>query len=136
MCGVITLSGVRLATTATGGNLKSAPEEPGLPQYIYVALKDQSGNTAMRSRGWDLASAFRTAVPFWGQFTQISSSLSPKRDWGSKGVNTTHHINSSDSNTINSSSTRTTRVLEICKANGSISKDSITTPRQLLAHTG
>ena len=32
---------------------------------------------------------FRTAVPFWGQFTQISSSLSPKRDWGSKGVNAT-----------------------------------------------
>ena len=31
---------------------------------------------------------FRTAVPFWGQTTQISSSLSPKRDSGSKRVNT------------------------------------------------
>ena len=30
--------------------------------------------------------AFRTTVPFWGQTTQISSSLSPKRDCGSKGV--------------------------------------------------
>ena len=30
---------------------------------------------------------FRTAVPFWGQTTQFSSSLSPKRDCGcSKGV--------------------------------------------------
>ena len=26
-------------------------------------------------------------VPFWGQISQISSSLSPKRDCGSKGVN-------------------------------------------------
>ena len=31
---------------------------------------------------------FRTAVPFWGQTTQILSSLSPKRDCGSKGDNT------------------------------------------------
>ena len=30
---------------------------------------------------------FRTAVPFWGQTTQISSSFVPKRDRGSKGVN-------------------------------------------------
>ena len=30
---------------------------------------------------------FRTAVPFRGQTTQISSSLSPKRDCGSEGVN-------------------------------------------------
>ena len=29
---------------------------------------------------------FRTAVPFWGQTTQISSSLSPKQDCGSEGV--------------------------------------------------
>ena len=27
-----------------------------------------------------------TAVPFWGQTSQISSSLSPKRDCGAKGV--------------------------------------------------
>ena len=31
---------------------------------------------------------FRTAVPFWGQTSQKISKLSPKRDWGSKGVNT------------------------------------------------
>ena len=29
---------------------------------------------------------FRAAVPFWGQTSHISSSLSPKRDCGSKGV--------------------------------------------------
>ena len=29
---------------------------------------------------------FRTAVPFWGQTSQKISKLSPKRDWGSKGV--------------------------------------------------
>ena len=29
---------------------------------------------------------FRTAVPCWGQTSEISSSLSPKRDCGSKGV--------------------------------------------------
>ena len=29
---------------------------------------------------------FGTAVPFWGQTSQILSSLSPKRDSGSKGV--------------------------------------------------
>ena len=29
---------------------------------------------------------FRTAVPFWGQSIQISSSFVPKRDCGSKGV--------------------------------------------------
>ena len=34
----------------------------------------------------------RTAVPFWGQTTQSSSCLSPKRDCGSKGVNVGHHI--------------------------------------------
>ena len=28
----------------------------------------------------------RTAVPFWGQSNQISSTLSPNRDCGSKGV--------------------------------------------------
>ena len=33
---------------------------------------------------------FRTAVPFWGQTTQILSSLSPKRGCGSKGVKVEH----------------------------------------------
>ena len=33
-----------------------------------------------------LLNPFRTAVPFWGQNPQISSSLSPKRDSGFKGV--------------------------------------------------
>ena len=30
---------------------------------------------------------FSTAVPIWGQPSLISSDLSPKRDWGPKGVN-------------------------------------------------
>ena len=34
-----------------------------------------------------LSYPFRTAVPFWGQTSQILSSLSPKRDCGSKGDN-------------------------------------------------
>ena len=34
---------------------------------------------------------FRTAVPFWGQTSHISSSLSPKRDSGPKGVNREVH---------------------------------------------
>ena len=36
--------------------------------------------------GLQFFNPFRIAVPFWGQTTQISSSLSPKRDCGSKGV--------------------------------------------------
>ena len=35
---------------------------------------------------------FRTAVPFWGQTTQISSRLSIKRDSGSKGINKLNHV--------------------------------------------
>ena len=31
---------------------------------------------------------FSTAAPIWGQTSQIPSDLSPKRDWGSKRVNT------------------------------------------------
>ena len=34
---------------------------------------------------------FRAAVPFWGQTTQISSGLSPKRDSGPKRANTCRH---------------------------------------------
>ena len=30
---------------------------------------------------------FRTAAPFWGQTIRIHSSLSPKWDYGAKGVN-------------------------------------------------
>ena len=33
-----------------------------------------------------MVNPFRTAVPFWGQTSLISSSLYPKRDCGSKGV--------------------------------------------------
>ena len=36
----------------------------------------------------------RTAVPFWGQTTQISNSLSPKRDCGSKGINSSPQLSS------------------------------------------
>ena len=38
------------------------------------------------TRGVLLINPFRTAVPFCGETTQISSSLSPKRDCGSKRV--------------------------------------------------
>ena len=38
---------------------------------------------------FEFLNPFRTAVPLWGQTTQILSSLSPKRDCGSKGVNDT-----------------------------------------------
>ena len=36
---------------------------------------------------------FRTAVPFWGQITQISSGLSPKRDSGPKRVKAIFRLN-------------------------------------------
>ena len=37
---------------------------------------------------WACFNPFRTAVPFWGQTTQLLSSSSPKRVCGSKGVKT------------------------------------------------
>ena len=39
-----------------------------------------------------LLNPFRTTVPLWGQTTQISSSLPPKRDCGSKGVKGARNI--------------------------------------------
>ena len=36
--------------------------------------------------GYTQLNPFRTAVPFWGQSSKISSSFVPKRDSGSKGV--------------------------------------------------
>ena len=41
-----------------------------------------------RFTGAGRVNPFRTAVPFWGHSTLISSTLSPNRDCGSKGVNT------------------------------------------------
>ena len=41
---------------------------------------------ARSKRNTDLINPFRTAVPFWGQTIQSPSTLSPKRDCGSKGV--------------------------------------------------
>ena len=43
-------------------------------------------NEPERTRNASQFHPFMTAVPLWGQSTQISSSLSPKRDCGSKGV--------------------------------------------------
>ena len=46
--------------------------------------------TVQDAWGGDCAlNPFRTAVPFWGQASQISSSLSPKRDCGALGVKRT-----------------------------------------------
>ena len=44
-----------------------------------------SGSISPKIRHWTL-NPIRTAVPFWGLTTQISSSLSPKRDCGFKRV--------------------------------------------------
>ena len=59
--------------------------------------------------GFSELNPFRTAVPFWGQTTQISSSVSPKRDSGSKRVKAcsisydcqSHHLYSYSSSSIN-----------------------------------
>ena len=45
------------------------------------------GGCGTDSLSWGALNPFRTAVPFLGQTSQNSSSLSPKRDCGSKGVN-------------------------------------------------
>ena len=57
-----------------------------------LGLKNRHGHSYWRTvldvDGWEERfNPFRTAVPFWGQTTQTSSSLSPKPDCGSKGVN-------------------------------------------------
>ena len=49
--------------------------------------QDRRTTTTTEGVGKDHVNPLRTAVPFWGQTTQISSSLSPKRDCGPKGVN-------------------------------------------------
>ena len=67
---------------------------------LVAPIGDQVGSTCSRARGGSSSSSwfcccngsdglnpFRTAVPFWGQSSQISSSFVPKRDSGSKGVN-------------------------------------------------
>ena len=60
----------------------------GLPGYCIL------GFFSTLSRKRDCSALFidvnpsRTAVPFWGQTTQIISNLSPKRDCGPKRVNT------------------------------------------------
>ena len=43
-------------------------------------------NRTARGCAININRAFRTAVPFWGQVTQIPSNLSPKRDCGPKRV--------------------------------------------------
>ena len=43
-------------------------------------------------RGGESIPAFRTAVPFWGQTTQILSNVSPKRDRGPKRVKNTPDV--------------------------------------------
>ena len=71
------------------------------PKTRLQSLKGYSGercttcsiNSGLGSR---LLNPFSTAVPFWGQTSQIRSNLSPKRDCGTKRVNdggiTSHNI--------------------------------------------
>ena len=53
---------------------------------VVLPLHDRGMSTVSDSTRVD---PFRTAVPFWGQTTRISGSLSPKRDSGPKRVNET-----------------------------------------------
>ena len=52
---------------------------------IMLTFKACPSGTASAD-GPQIVNPSRTSVPFWGQTTQISSSLSPKRDCGSKGL--------------------------------------------------
>ena len=64
-----------------------------------VVINRWRGRKRFRGTGWEggycsssvcsveEVNPFRTAVPFWGQTSQISSIFVPKRDCGSKGVN-------------------------------------------------
>ena len=57
------------------------------PSLRYVMTADHLRrlvDTTVSPRAPLFLNPFRTAVPFWGQSTQSSSSLSPKRDCGSK----------------------------------------------------
>ena len=56
---------------------------------------------ARTSKCGELINPSRTAVPFWGQTSLISSSLSPKRDGGSEGVKRLHFYQSSGGWKIN-----------------------------------
>ena len=50
-------------------------------------LNPTSSRQEIWSRSWPSFNPFRTADSFWGQSSQISSSLSPNRGCGSKRVN-------------------------------------------------
>ena len=60
------------------------PDELAQRAYISVTTKSMVKHLPVLRRFW--VSPFRTAVPFRGHTPQISSSLSPKRDCGSEGV--------------------------------------------------
>ena len=51
--------------------------------YEYLNIAYIIGHSGLEF----LFNPFRTAVPFWGPFTQTLCSLYPKRVCGSKGVN-------------------------------------------------
>ena len=63
---------------------------PRFPRTILVGLiagqLSWEQNDSPMGEGGTSLNPFRTAVPFWGQTSQISSSFVPKRDRGSKGV--------------------------------------------------
>ena len=63
--------------------------QPTTPGTHTCSVPQRSGpiiQTSPIRRRQALVNPFRTAVPVWGQTTQTSSSLSPKRDCGSVGV--------------------------------------------------
>ena len=69
----MSLWGYAVKTMATGGFRK------GTARFIYHAA-------ILVGRCIRVLNPFRSAVPFLRQASHISSSLSPKRDSGSKGV--------------------------------------------------
>ena len=68
-----------------------------LPSMIYLRYSIWCICSLLHLNLYSLRSIlnpFRPADPFWGQTTQFSSSLSPKRDCGSKRVNPKPHSSS------------------------------------------
>ena len=51
-----------------------------------ILLLWRNSKLGSTNRPWGCVCCLKTAVPFWGQTNQNSSSLSPKRDCGSKRV--------------------------------------------------
>ena len=81
-CTVQLLSIARKITHPLGRFWKLGFSTTGRTYWVRRVMRLCNLNPFLTLWIWEL-----TAVPFWGQTTQTSSSLSPKRDCGSKGVN-------------------------------------------------